>query len=140
MSRWDIVMDGAEVPAVPNGVWTEIIDFVDGGTVLRIAAKPDDKWRYAVDRTCGPNGDPAAQIARTRCVFASAPVGSLIGKIGGSTASTSDGTVFAVGAQCVVKVGADGGPLYLTINDEESGMDAESNDGSLRVSVQRRLN
>ncbi len=116
-----------------------MIDFIDGGTILKIEAETDELWRYAPDRRCTANGDPAAQIARERCVFAGAPVGALIGKIGGSTVGAADGTVFAVGSQCVVKVADPGGPLYLTINDEETGMDAESNAGSLHVSIARRL-
>ncbi|HWT05046.1 MAG TPA: hypothetical protein VN224_04770 [Xanthomonadales bacterium] len=76
-------------------------------------------------------------IGRARCLCDKAPVGALIGKLGGSTAGAADGAVFVVGSSCIVKVGDDDAPLYLTINDEESGM--SNNQGSLKVKIEQRL-
>ncbi|HEX3466457.1 MAG TPA: hypothetical protein VHS78_20605 [Candidatus Elarobacter sp.] len=140
MSAWSSLLPPTDVEAKRPGQWPALwqlaLDFVEGGTILKITAE-DGKWKYSADGECGPNGDPASLIMRSKCLCAAAPVGALIGKIGGSAAAAADGTVFAAGALCVIKVPADGGPLYFSINDEENGMD--NNGGSLKVTVERRL-
>jgi hypothetical protein len=77
-------------------------------------------------------------IVRARCLLEKGPVGALIGKLGGSTAGSDDGTLFLAGQSCVVKVAqGNGGPLYLTINDEITGLG--NNDGTISVEVLRSI-
>jgi hypothetical protein len=125
------------VVARPAGLWTLVADFIEGPALLRITADPQDSWSYSdiQTATCGPDGDPRALIATTRCLVPSAPVGALVGKIGGSSAASNDAKPFAVGHNCVVRVPDDGGPLYLSINDEPAGMDNNAQTIEVRVSI-----
>lgn len=122
------------VPAVPVGLWTRVCDYVAGPLKLKFVAEGD--WRYTtkVAGRCTANGDPSSPMSATRCLKTDAPVGALIGKIGGSIAGKADGTVFLVGAFCTLEIDDKvKGALYLTINDEETGFD--DNDGALNVSI-----
>jgi hypothetical protein len=139
MTSWSALSGAApvDVPAKPSaGVWTKVIEYIEGGTILKLeVGTPESTWHYGDEDTCGPDGDVASIMLRSKCLLASAPVGALIGKIGGSTAGTVDGVTFVVGTFCIVKVGADGGPLYLTINDQENGM--SNNKDTMKVTVSR---
>jgi hypothetical protein len=139
MTSWPLLTGPSEVFAnPPRGVWTKVNEYVEGGTTLMIeVADEAATWKYNPDAACGPDGDPGSLVLRSKCLLASAPVGAMIGKLGGSTAGAADGTVFVVGHWCIVKVGTDGGPLYLTINDQENGM--SNNDGTMQVNVYRGL-
>src|ERR1019366_9386451 len=58
--------------------------------------------------------------------------------LGGSTGGSDDGTLFLAGQSCVVNVAqGNGGPLYLTINDEITGLG--NNDGTISVEVLRSI-
>jgi hypothetical protein len=113
------------IPARPNGLWTLVAKHVEGDSLLHITASATAQWSYSDTdlAICSADGDPRSLISRARCLAPAAPVGALIGKIGGSTAAASDGLIFVVGMQCTTKVPPEGGPLYLTINDEPGGMD-----------------
>ena len=122
------------IRARPNGLWTLVVEHVEGPGVLQITASSASRWSYSDthESICSADGDPRALISRAQCLLETAPVGSLIGKLGGSTAGASDGTLmFVVGMRCTVKVPAGGGPLYLTINDEPGGMDNNANEVEL---------
>jgi hypothetical protein len=129
---WQLVSE-LHVPARPRGLWTLVVDFVIGPALLKVEA--DGGWRYAPSCECGPDGDLLALIMRERCLYEKAPIGALIGKIGGSTAGIDDGTVFLAGSFCVVRVPDAGGPLFLTINDEYSGYANNESDVTVRVSL-----
>jgi len=124
----------SRVPARPDGLWTLVARDVEGGALLRITASADARWSYSDTNLaiCNANGDPRALISRARCLHAEAPVGALIGKIGGSTAGAADGHIFIVGTQCTTTVPDAGGPLYLTINDEAGGMDNNANEMTIK--------
>lgn len=123
------------VAARPDGLWTLVVEFVSGPALLRVTASAD-RWQYAdaAAAVCGADGDPDALLARAKCLLPAAPVGALIGKIGGSTAGAADGTLFVAGSTCVVRVPDEGGPLFLTINDEYM----KNNAGSIGVAVALR--
>ena len=63
----------------------------------------------------GPDGDGASQLPTAAALYAEAPLGAVIGKIGGSTAGRKDGDVFAVGSFAVCST-TKNGPLFLTMN------------------------
>jgi hypothetical protein len=100
-----------------------------------LVANLEDRWSYAEssEAVCGANGDPDTFLSPAICLWPPAPVGALIGKFGGSTAGLDDGTRFIAGAYCVLTAPEEGGPLYLTINDEYTGFD--NNAGSIGVSA-----
>jgi hypothetical protein len=122
-----------DVNAKPNGLWTVAREFINGPARIRFAAS--ESWKYSPDSSCGPDGDMLSMISPIQTILKSAPVGSLIAKIGGSSAGQADGTVYLVGSFAIIDIGADvKGPLYLTINDDPSGFG--NNSGSLKVNMQ----
>ena len=128
-----VPIDIAVVSSQPDGLWTRVCRYVDGPGLLRISADPQGRWSYAAGTVddCGPEGDPLAFVSRNNCLSQNAPVGALIGKIGGSSAGIGDAPVFAVGSCCVVRIPDDGGPLFLTINDTVDGM--SNNGGTMKI-------
>jgi len=124
------------VEAKRKTLWTHVED-IEGPVLVKLeVAAPNATWRYAEDRSCGPDGDLTSLIARSRCLCPGAPVGALIGKLGGSSAGIDDGKIFPVGRYCVVDVPSDSGALFLSINDEVTGM--EDNDDTLAVAISQR--
>ena len=122
------------VSAQPTGLWTLVLDYVEGPCLLKIAAAENDSWSYSPTSQCGADGDPRSMLLTDRCLHPTAPVGALIAKIGGSSAGIKeDGVVSLVGKAGVITVEAPGGPLYMTMNDEVSGM--WNNAGTMRVLV-----
>jgi hypothetical protein len=132
-------MDGShvfktEVPAKPTGLWTLVAEYVRGPALVKVEAALDGQWNYSEATACAADGDLLSLISPQTCLLRGAPVGALIGKIGGSTAGTTDGTLFLVGRSCVYELDqSKRGPLYLTINDELTGM--ANNSGKLGVTI-----
>jgi hypothetical protein len=147
-------MDLVPVSSYGRGFWTLACEFVPGSRLLHLRTVNENRdgqrvpilWSPAGDNPCGPDGDPSA-IARTGMLCSSAAYGALIGKIGGSTADTPDTAagssgpypgkkVFAVGVECILSLptAADGGPLFLTMNDKPESFPCHV--GDLHVLIQ----
>jgi hypothetical protein len=123
------------ISAKPSGLWTRTDIFVLGPALLKFEAA--GQWYYSTKygRESSADGDLLSPIPLKRCLSEKAPIGSLLGKIGGSVADRGGDSVFLVGSYCVLEVGKDQrGPLYLTINDVYDGY--IDNDGQLEVVVQ----
>ena len=137
--NWQLLTT-VSVPAKPSGLWTLAWDYVAGPKKLKIEAKATESWTYAPPPAspCTGDGDPRAALDRARCLCPDAPVGALIGKIGGSTGGIKDGQIFVAGQLCVMDL-ADTvkGVLLLTINDEVAGF--AENTGALSVSIYEAL-
>jgi hypothetical protein len=141
------------VPACPAGFWTLADEYVPGGRLLRMRVLDADEhnqpvptdWSPAPTSTCGPDGLPSNPEKMSLLCF-TALYGALIGKIGGSTGDLPDVTpgntspwaskrVFAVGSTCILALApADGGPLFLTMNDHPERFSRHS--GELLVSLE----
>jgi hypothetical protein len=140
------------IPAAPLGFWTLAEEFVPGSRLLRILTLDETPeripvafaWSPTSEVQCGPDGD--FQTSKTGLLFTGAAYGALIGKISGSTADlpeTFTGTsspygnkkVFAVGSEAIITLptAADGGPLFLTMNDKPEEFSKHS--GELLVSI-----
>jgi hypothetical protein len=110
---WTEVVKDLDVPARPAGIWTLALPYVPPGTKLKIESS--GTWKYDANTPCGPDGD----ITRpnTGALSDKAPLGALIGKLGGSSAGLSDTTnVFAAGSFAIYDTGQNAGPLFFTIN------------------------
>jgi hypothetical protein len=134
-SPWVPLVEDESVPARPSaGLWTPVLDYVPTGTLIKIEAA--GTWFYAdePEAQCGPDGNPRSFIEQASLLNTGAPVGALVGKVGGSTADRDGGHAFIVGSYCVVRIpdGQDG-PLMLAINDLPAARDG--NRGSLDVTV-----
>jgi hypothetical protein len=135
--EWVVLNDNVKVKARPDGVWTLALEWVNGPAVLKFEAG-DEEWFYAEPDASNTRADGhlSSLLAAKSCLLPSAPVGALIGKIGGSSAGVSDGTVFVVGKFCLVEIDKSKGPVYLTINDELTGFG--NNRGEISVKISSR--
>ena len=141
-----------KVAAKPEGLWNMVFPYVCGPRLLRVrAAGKDDKgkdvdtkWKPTANDECGPNGLPKSPKTAATLLVSAAPFGSMVGKIGGSTADLPDtspgGTysgrrVFPTGSYAVVTLtSADCGPLFMTINDSPEGF--EDHSGELWILIE----
>jgi hypothetical protein len=120
------------VPAKPAGLWTWGVDYVKGPA--RILVEATGTWIYSQGKSCGPDGDLVSLLTPDHMLFPKAPVGALLVKVGGSTASTADGTTRIAGSKVYFEIGKDvAGPVLFTINDEPTGM--VDNSGELKVTI-----
>jgi hypothetical protein len=120
-SEWDEIGRFSREDFVISLPWTVLIESIGRATYLHFSASGD--WKLPVsDERCGPDGRIDLVISADRLVIPEAPVGALIGKLGGSSAHRSDGTLFAIGAVCIIKI-PDGivGPLFLSLNGARPG-------------------
>ena len=129
----DVTAQHISVPARPAiGLWTPIIDYVTGPLILRIGAR--GKWSPVESLPgCSPDGFQDWFYGRDWLLTKSAPLGALIGKIGGSNNSTNDADIFVVGSYAVITIDKQTGPLYLTINDAPSFL--SDNSGAIEVAI-----
>lgn len=133
---WSEVRDSIEIKAKPDGIWTVAYEYVQGPALIKIEAN-DDQWEYAPGKKSTANGDLSSLLCPQQAILPSAPVGAMIGKVGGSTAGTSDGRLFVVGKTSVLPLDQNtSGPLFLTVNDELTGL--QNNSGSIKVKISIR--
>jgi hypothetical protein len=139
MDNWQVLAN-VKVPAKPAGGWTLAVEWVKGPGMLKFEAGAEE-WFYAESdqNKAFADGDLAALVAPKTCLLPTAPVGALIGKIGGSSAGTADGTVFVVGKFCLLEVAKSKGPVYLTINDELTGLGNNRGEISVKISGRRMV-
>ncbi|HKV61837.1 MAG TPA: hypothetical protein VJO16_07990 [Candidatus Acidoferrum sp.] len=131
--NWTEVKDGFEVKAKPDGIWTLAYEYVRAPALVEIEAN-DDEWEYAPGKKCSANGDLSSTLRPQDAILTTAPVGALIAKVGGSTAGISDGRLFVVGKKALLQLDQNtSGPLFLTINDQLSGL--QNNDKSIKVKI-----
>jgi hypothetical protein len=155
-----------KIEAKPNGLWTLACDYVTGPKKLRIHVplvsggddkspdkRPQQKWKHGQAETdsCAADGNLGADVSPTNCLCPSAPVGALIGKIGGSSADRTGGAgpspvigsppsiqVFPVGSFCILDLKEDSkGALFLTMNNEVKGFSNHS--GFIEIIVEEAL-
>jgi hypothetical protein len=121
------------VPARPaSGLWTLVRSYLSSPQIIRIGA--EGSWTAASGLpSCGPDGLPHWAFGRDALLFKKAPLGALIGKIGGSIAGVDDRDVFLVGSASVLTIDKSAGPLFLTINDAPGFF--EDNTGALTVAI-----
>ena len=134
---WVPVAAPFSVSAHSSAVWQTAVAWIAGPALIKIEVSRTDTWRYsdlATVRGCSADGDRNSAYDSKRCLFSGAPVGALIGKIGGSTSDKDTSTDFAVGCYCIHLVpDGTGGPLFLAMNDLWEGVAEYS--GSLQVMV-----
>ena len=131
---WTEVKDGIKVPARPQGIWTPVFDYVRGPALIKVEAK--ETWRYSPSHQCGPDGDLNALISAGNAILAEAPVGALLVKVGGSTAGVGDGVVRVAGSYAIVQLDDQAsGPVFLTINDELTGLSDNSGELEVKLSI-----
>ena len=128
-------------------LWTMAEDYITGPIKLKIeVVDPEAVWQFAVETYCKAGGtmrnDPAALLP-------AAPIGALIGKLGGGTAdfpaAVTGGVqpaalagvkLFAVGTYAVIEVKKDdSGALFLTMNDTLAGFANHRGKMKLKVSL-----
>jgi hypothetical protein len=138
-----------EVFAKPSGIWNLAVEWIGPSRLLRFKVVNEDgscpgapaTWNPAADVECGPDGKVPALPHNSLC--SRAQYGALIGKIGGSTADLPGAEtagapkMFAVGSYAVYSIGADSGPLFLTMNDSADNF--HMHNGALWVQIDECL-
>jgi hypothetical protein len=113
--------------------WIPVVEALRDYSHLRI--KAEGMWRqvHGNIETCEPDGLPGLPLQSDRLAVADCPVGALIGKLGGSSASVAmpgqagsggqptaglaEGKAFAIGSYCVVALPQNFiGPLFVGFN------------------------
>ena len=136
-----------EVAAGPD-LWTRAAEYVVGPTVLKVeVVDPDAVWQYAASQYCRAGGTLRNDATS---ILPAAPIGALIGKVGGGMADfpapaaitgmapgiLAGVKLFAVGSFAVINlVAADSGPLFFAMNDTLAGFQQHS--GKVKVIVSR---
>jgi hypothetical protein len=124
------------VPAKPIALWTLVCGYVKGPAKLKIEAS--GTWEYSPAKLCGPDGIRSSGFLAD-ALIASAPIGVLIGKIGGSAAEKPvDGKSlsFVVGSYTVIALDEKTeGALFLTMNDQIGQFDGH--DKEVKIAVQQ---
>jgi hypothetical protein len=121
------------VPAKPKrGLWTPVRTYLTAPVIIRIEA--EGTWK-PVDflNECSADGLRHWIFGRDQLLTKKAPLGALIGKIGGSNIATDEAEIFLVGSDAVISAEKSVGPLWLTINDAPYSFD--DNSGTLVVRI-----
>jgi len=131
---WQPITPQTAVVDAAAGLWVCVVDYLTPPFRIKITA--NGRWDWAPGRTCTADGD-VSERAPADALLASAPLGALIGKIGGSSCDKGDwlaagGAVsssgltrpvlFAIGISGVIIASGDektsvAGPLFLAMND-----------------------
>jgi hypothetical protein len=114
-------------PFAMSGLWLRVIDLLPAKRLIRIVAT--GTWSDLRGGTAvGPDGYLDLSLTAEHLIYADAPLGALIGKIGGSTADKITGdkttgdkkiegiTLFPIGTYCVVAPIEKAAPLFVAVN------------------------
>jgi hypothetical protein len=110
--------------------WLLLVETLRDATHLQIKAEGSWTPMGGLVASCGPDGLAGLPLLPERLIVADCPVGALIGKIGGSSASVSaaaatpatsppisEGKAFAIGSHCVTNIPEGSiGPLFVGFN------------------------
>src|SRR5262249_48392280 len=97
--------------------WILVVETLRDATHLQIKAEGSWTTMGGLLAACGPDGLAGLPLIPERLITADCPVGALVGKIGGSSATvgpsavttwtsplTSEGKAFAIGSHCVTSI------------------------------------
>jgi hypothetical protein len=114
-------------PLLMSGLWLRVADLLPPKRLIRIVAS--GTWSDLRDgNAIGPDGYLNLSLTAEQLILAGAPLGALIGKIGGSTADKVtvdktagdkkvDGlTIFPIGTYCIVAPIDKAAPLFVAVN------------------------
>jgi hypothetical protein len=125
-----------KVSARSPAIWQKAIEWVSGPLLLKFEATGTWQFCGASGTECSPDGDLSFPIALNRCISDKAPIGSLIGRIGGSTSQKDDPeSVFPIGTFCIYLLSnTKMGPVFLTINDIWTGFGDNNDEVEVTIS------
>jgi hypothetical protein len=104
-----------KILAKPDALWTLVCEYIKGPMKLKIEA--NGTWEYSPTKCCGPDGSRQAGFLAD-ALNPSAPLGTLIGKVGGSPADKPTSS-FVAGSYVVVALDDKSeGALFFTMNDQ----------------------
>lgn len=109
--------------------WQLVVDFIEDVNLLRIVAKGEWEALPGIAPHCGPDGLAGLPVTGDALILPSCRIGTLIGKLGGSSAGDPPTTpaegstaavapgVFAIGTGCLVPIPTGvRGPLFIGLN------------------------
>lgn len=135
------------VPGGPGRFWTEGLDYVSPGKLYKITVNADangedQTWEPEAGAACSADGNSTLTRKEALIIDSCAP-GSLIAKVGGSSADTKPDKdkliLLPVGRHCVFSVTelTKCGSLYLGLNDVPASMGKVG--GHLEVTISESL-
>ncbi len=114
---WKLLKHFNQLNVALDGPWLRIADYISKGKVVKCTAS--GAWRYLPEHAqhCDADGFLGLPLPCDQLLVPSSPLGSLIGKLGGSSADQKDGTIFAIGRFTMLTV-PDKEPcaLFVTVN------------------------
>ncbi len=120
-----------QLPYTLDANWIKVADSISGANKLKFCAIGEWNITNTVYPDSGPDGAPGVAVPDNELILPGAPLGALLGKIGGSSAFQSipkreNGTEiaipaenepFAIGTFCVLNIpNGLAGPLFIGIN------------------------
>ena len=121
-----------KIAAKPDALWTLVCEYIKGPLKLKIEAT--GTWEYSPTKGCGPDGSRQAGILAD-ALNPSAPLGTLIGKVGGSPADKPTSS-FVAGSYVVIALDDKAeGALFFTMNDQIGHF--EDHDKEITITVQQ---
>lgn len=152
---WNPNEKTVRVPDRPGSLWTLALDWLTPQKLYRIEVRPaaaadpaaptvEQTWTpHGSSQACTADGDSSGLSRRDALMLPDARLGTLIAKVGGSTADAvvdkTAQSLFAAGRYCVLKAPdeAKAGPLYLAVNDSPTA--ASGLTGSLSVVISEAI-
>jgi hypothetical protein len=117
LEEWDALITFEQANLALGASWLKVLETFGDATHLRLEATGEWQVLGGDIAPCGPDGHLDLSLPQDRLIVPAAPPGALIGKIGGSSASRTDGSVFTIGSLCVVAVPDKAvGPLFISVN------------------------
>jgi len=109
-----IKISDAKIAPRPSRPWIKVLDYVAANTRLKIEAK--GTWQYGT-WVFGPEGSADPILTASACLSTTAPVGALLGKIGGSTSGRDEAKIYTLGDWGLIETDdKTAGPLFLAVN------------------------
>lgn len=102
-----------------DATWIKVVDCVPPNKILKFTAQ--GKWSFlgssGATAKCGPDGFLGLPLPYERLPLPNCPIGTLIIKLGGSTADQRDGVICAIGSFAIIATSEKATvPIYLSIN------------------------
>lgn len=123
-----------KIVAKPDALWTLVCEYIKGPMKLKIEAT--GTWEYSPTKSCGPDGSRQAGFLAD-ALNPSAPLGTLIGKVGGSPADKPTSSFVAGSFVVVVLDDKAEGALYFTMNDQISHFEEHAKEVTITVQQAR---
>ena len=115
VERWQNLPTFERTNLRVTGLWLQVVELLPRNRIIRLVAS--GSWPDQIRAgACDPEGLLGFNLSPDQLILSDSPPGSLVAKIGGSTANKKDGTLLAVGTYAVVGALEKAAPLFVAVN------------------------